>query len=103
MMLSTEKGFKKHVNKLEQVLTQLQEACLKINAVKSFFAQTNLEYLSYNISREGLRPSQKKVETILQIKAPTSCKQLRQFIGMVNYYHMTCGCSAHTSWLHCHQ
>jgi hypothetical protein len=53
-------------------LTQLQEAGLKINAVKSFFAQTNLEYLGYNISREGLCPSQKKVEAILQIKAPTA-------------------------------
>ena len=44
------------------------------------------EYLGYNISREGLCPSQKKVEAILQIKAPTTRKQLRSFIGMVNYY-----------------
>jgi hypothetical protein len=86
LILSTEKGFEKHLDKLELVLTRLQEAGLKITAVKSFFAQTNLEYLGYNISREGLRPSQKKVEAILQIKAPTACKQLRQFIGMVNYY-----------------
>jgi hypothetical protein len=86
LILSTEKGFEKHLEKLELVLTRLQEARLKINAVKSFFAQTNLEYLGYNISREGLRPSQKKVEAILQIKAPTTRKQLRRFIGMVNYY-----------------
>ena len=86
LILSTEKGFDKHLEKLEQVLTRLQEAGLKINAVKSFFARTNLEYLGYNISREGLRPSQKKVEAILQIKAPTKRKQLRRFIGMVNYY-----------------
>jgi hypothetical protein len=86
LILSTEKGFEKHLDKLELVLTLLQEASPKITAVKSFFAQTNLEYLSYNISREGLCPSQKKVEAILQIKAPSSCKQLRQFIGMVNYY-----------------
>jgi hypothetical protein len=79
-----EKGFEKHLDKLELVLTWLQEAGLKINAVN--FAQTNLEYLGYNISREGLCPSQKKVEAILQIKAPTSCEQLRHFIGMVNYY-----------------
>jgi hypothetical protein len=59
---------------------------LKTNAVKNFFAQTNLEYLGYNISREGLCLSQKRVEAILQIKAPTTCKQLRCFIGMVNYY-----------------
>jgi glucose/arabinose dehydrogenase len=86
LILSTEKEFDKHLNKLEQVLTRLQEASLKINAVKSLFAQTNLEYLGYNISREGLHLSQKKVEAKLQIKAPTTCKQLKQFMGMVNYY-----------------
>jgi hypothetical protein len=65
LILSTEKGFEKHLDKLELVLTWLQEAHLKINAVKSFFAQTNLEYLSYNISRECLCPSQKRAEAIL--------------------------------------
>jgi Reverse transcriptase (RNA-dependent DNA polymerase) len=89
LILSTEKGFNKHLEKLELVLTHkhleklelvltwLQEASLKINAVKSFFARTNLEYLGYNISREGLHPSQKKVETILQIKAPTTRVRLK--------------------------
>jgi hypothetical protein len=33
-----------------------------------------------------MRPSQKKVEAILQIKPPTTRKQQRCFIGMVNYY-----------------
>jgi Reverse transcriptase (RNA-dependent DNA polymerase) len=61
LIISTESGFDKHLEKLEQVLTCLQKAGLKINAVKSFFARTNLEYLGNIISREGLRPSQKKV------------------------------------------
>jgi hypothetical protein len=86
LIISTEKGFDKHLEKLKKVLTRLSEAGLKINAVKSFFGRTNLEYLGYNISREGMRPSQKKVEAILQIKPPTKRKQLRRFIGMVNYY-----------------
>jgi hypothetical protein len=42
--------------------------------------------VGYNISREGMRPSQKKVDAILQIKPLTTRKQLRRFIGMVNYY-----------------
>jgi hypothetical protein len=75
------------LEKLEQVLNRLSEAGLKINAVKNFFGRTNLEYLGYNISREGIRPSQKKGDAILQIKPPTTRKQLRRFIGMVNYYH----------------
>jgi hypothetical protein len=45
-IISTEKGFDKHLEKLEKVLTRLSEAGLKINAVKSFFGRTNLEYLS---------------------------------------------------------
>jgi hypothetical protein len=44
------------------------------------------ELIWNNISREGIRPSQKKVDAILQIKPPTTRKQLRHFIGMVNYY-----------------
>jgi hypothetical protein len=103
LILSTEKGFEKHLDKLELVLTRLQEAGLKINDVKGFFAQTNLEYLGYNISREGIRPSQNKEEAILQIKAPTTCKQLRQFIGMVNYTTVTCGHSGHIYWHRYHQ
>ena len=86
LIISTEKGLDKHLEKLDLVLTRLQQSGLKINAVKSFFARTELEYLGYNISREGLRPSQKKVEAILQIDTPKTRKQLRRFIGMVNYY-----------------
>jgi hypoxanthine phosphoribosyltransferase len=74
------------LEKLEIVLNRLSEAGLKINATKSFFARTILEYLGYNINREGMRPSQKKVKAMLQIKPPTTQTQLRRFIGMVNYY-----------------
>ena len=86
LVLSTEKGFDKHLEKLEQVLNRLSEAGLKINAVKSFFARTSLEYLGYNISREGIRPSQSKVQAILQLERHKTRKQLRRLIGMVNYY-----------------
>jgi hypothetical protein len=85
-VISTESGFEQHLEKLEQVLNRLSEAGLKINAVKSFFGRTELEYLGYNISREGIRPSQKKVKAILNIATPKNRKQLRGFIGMVNYY-----------------
>ena len=86
LRISNEKGFEEHVFNLELLLTQLQAAGLKINASKSFFGRTRMEYLGYNISREGIRPSQKKVEAILQIKPPTAWNYIRRFIGMVNYY-----------------
>ena len=54
LIISTETGFDKHLEKLEQVLNQLSEAGLKINATKSFFARTELEYLGYTINQEGV-------------------------------------------------
>ena len=45
LVILTEEGFDKHLEKLEQFLTRLSEAGLEVNAVKSFFVRTNLEYL----------------------------------------------------------
>ena len=75
-----------HLDKLEQVLQKLQEAGLKVNASKSFFAREELEYLGYWITQEGIKPLNKKVEAINNLAAPKTQKQLRRFIGMVNYY-----------------
>src|SRR6478609_2930234 len=75
-----------HLNQLEQALTRLSEAGLKMNATKSSFCQTELEYLEYWIIRHGIRPVAKKVEAIQKLKVPTCVRQLRRFIGMINYY-----------------
>jgi len=75
-----------HLDKLEHVLQRLQEAGLKVNASKSFFAREELEYLGYWITQDGINPLSKKVEAINNIAPPTTRKQVRTFIGMVNYY-----------------
>jgi RNase H-like domain found in reverse transcriptase len=50
------------------------------------FCSDELEYVGYLINRKGVRPTMKKVKAIMKIDAPTTRKQLRSFIGMVNYY-----------------
>jgi transposase InsO family protein len=75
-----------HLSKLEMVLVRLQAAGLKVNAKKSFFGKDQLEYLGYWITRSGIQPLPKKVEAIKNIAVPKTRKQLRSFIGMVNYY-----------------
>ena len=86
LLAITKGSFDDHLEKLDIVLARLREAGLKVNAKKSFFAQTELEYLGYWITRDGIRPTSKKVNAISNIAPPKTKKQLRSFIGMVNYY-----------------
>ena len=45
-----------------------------------------MEYLGYWISRQGIQPISKKVEAIKNIATPMTRRELRRFIGIVNYY-----------------
>jgi hypothetical protein len=53
---------------------------------KSFFGVNKLEYLGYAISTEGIFPIPKKLEALKAIQIPKTRRQLRRFIGMINYY-----------------
>ena len=45
--------------KLELTLTKLKESKLKCNIEKSLFGQTEMEYLGFWVTREGVRPLNK--------------------------------------------
>jgi hypothetical protein len=86
LAILTKGSWEDHLEKLDEVLDRINKAGLKVNAAKSFFGRDSLEYLGYQITRSGIKPQEKKVQAILNIKAPTTKKQLRSFIGIVNYY-----------------
>jgi hypothetical protein len=75
-----------HLEKLEEVLRRLRDAGLKVNAAKSTFCALEIEYLGYVLTRNGIKSQSNKVQAILVIKPPTGVKQLRHFLGMVQYY-----------------
>ena len=78
--------FEEHLDQIEQVMTRLSQAGLKINISKSKLARSEVEYLGYYITRHGIRPISSKVKAITNLATPQTRKELRQFIGLVNYY-----------------
>ena len=62
-------SFDEHLEHIEQVLSRLSTAGLKVCMAKSKMCRDNLEYLGYNISRKGIQPMAKKVEAILAIRS----------------------------------
>jgi hypothetical protein len=68
------------------VLARLSTAGMRVNISKSKFFAEQIEYLGYWITRQGIQPMRNKVEATLNIKAPKTRKEVRQFIGIFNYY-----------------
>ena len=86
ILVISNKSFDEHLEHIEQVLNRLNEAGLKVCMPKSKICRQELEYLGYHISRKGIQPIAKKVEGILAIARQKTRKQLRGFIGMINFY-----------------
>ena len=86
LLCITKGDLEDHLAKLKKVLTKLQDAGLKVNADKSKFCALETEYLGYILTRDGIKPQPNKVQAILALNPPTNVKELRRFLGMVQYY-----------------
>ena len=47
---------------------------------------SKVSYLGHEFSASGMSPSQKKIEAIINWPVPTNITQIRQFLGLANYY-----------------
>lgn len=59
---------------------------MKINPAKGVLGQKEVQFLGYLVSVEGTRPLPAKIEAIKNFPKPTNAKQLRQFLGTINFY-----------------
>jgi hypothetical protein len=71
---------------MEPVLDRLQEANFRANLRKCYFGESKFDYLGYEITRHCIQPQPKKVEAISKLSPPKTKRQLRHFLGMINYY-----------------
>lgn len=73
--------------RLRKLLQRLREKNLHVNLKKCKFFVTEIEYLGHVISKKGLQKSSKKVVAVVNAATPKNADDLRQFLGLVNYYH----------------
>jgi hypothetical protein len=71
---------------MEQVLERLQQANFRANLRKCYFGESKIDYLGYEITRDGIKPQPKKVEAILKLIPPNTKRQLIYFLVIINYY-----------------
>ncbi|TYZ62379.1 hypothetical protein PybrP1_004524 [[Pythium] brassicae (nom. inval.)] len=76
--------FANHIEHLRTVLQRLEVAGVVIHPTKKRFCVSEVEYLGFKISAQGITPVLAVVTAIQQIEPPKTRKQLRRFISMVN-------------------
>ena len=47
----------------------------------------NLEFLGHQVNSKGIKPLEEKVKAVLDFPLPPTRKKLRQFLGLINFYH----------------
>lgn len=80
------KTLEEHIQNIETIFTTLRKANFRIQPDKSEFLKTEVEFLGFIVSQNGLKPNQKKIEAIQKYPQPTNLKQLRMFLGLSGYY-----------------
>ena len=74
-----------HFQHLEMVLKLLRDNKLFAKMKKCDFFKPELKYLGHVVSAAGINPA--KVQTISDWPTPTSVNEVRQFLGLSNYFH----------------
>lgn len=74
------------LSRLENVLSLLEKANLTLNLNKCEFLTDQVDYLGYEISAAGIRPGDKKINSVVQFPRPSNQHSVRQFLGLVGYF-----------------
>ena len=75
-----------HLKILNEVLSRLEKAGLRVKLRKCEFLKSSVEYLGHRIDASGLHPLQDKVKAIQKAPVPTSVTELKAYLGLLSYY-----------------
>ena len=76
-----------HQQHLRQVLQRLCDHGIVINPSKCEFGVKELNFLGHRVSSQGIQPLPERVKAVTDFPTPTSLRKLREFLGLVNFYH----------------
>ena len=74
-----------HLKLLEDMFRALQTAGLTLKPAKIHFGPKEVQYLGHVLSADGIRMGEDRIKAIVDLKTPTTIKELRSVLGTVNF------------------
>ena len=75
-----------HRRLLKLLFQRLRQVGLKANLKKCEFGATNVSYLGFRLTPDGILPGIDKLKVIREAKPPTTVTEIRQFLGLCNFF-----------------
>ena len=75
-----------HLSDLREAFDVLRRYNLKVNLENCTWLTNETDYLGFYIGPNGISPSQNKTEAIAKAPPPSNIGQIRQFVGLANYF-----------------
>ena len=76
-----------HVQHLNELFSRLKNFGVIVNLTNSQFGLLKLQFLGHVVTANGIKPLPSKVEAIQKYLLPKDVKQLRTYLGMINFNH----------------
>lgn len=81
------KNFKEHLAHLKKLISAIYKEGFRLSLAKCEFAKNRVRYLGHVIENNCTKPIFDNVIPLKNFPVPTTQKQVRQFLGKVNFYH----------------
>ena len=85
-LLVHSKSHTDHLRQLAELFVRLEKHGLKINLQKCTFGSKDVLYLGFRLTEDGIKPGTDKLKTIAQAKPPANIHEVRQFLGLCNFF-----------------
>lgn len=74
------------MRKFEKLLEVLKESGFTINLKKSHFFKSSVDFLGFEVSKNGIRPGAIKTQAVQEFPVPESVLQVQQFLGLAGFF-----------------
>lgn len=71
---------------MRDVLKLINDSGLILNLSKCNFFYTEVDFLGFEVSENGIRPESRKTAAISDFPIPKNVHEVRQFIGLVSFF-----------------